>query len=59
MPKCKDALPKRTFLRAKTMLLHFKAYGFTAKELWFCTSKTMFLQPKNYAFFSIHQVYPF
>jgi len=28
--KCKDALPKRTFLRAKTMLLHFKNYGFTA-----------------------------
>ncbi len=48
--KRKDSLPRLTFQLSKPMVLTVKNIGFTAQELWFRTSKYMFLQPKTYAF---------
>ncbi len=59
MRKCKVSLPQHTFLHAKTMVLPFKNYGFTAQKLWFCISKPMLLQPKSIGFIGRHLISSF
>ena len=38
------------------MLLCFKNYGFTAQNLWSCSSKSMFLQPESIGFVCKHLI---
>ena len=56
MLKGKESLPRSTFRLAKPVLLCFKNYGFTAQNLWSCSSKSMFLQPKSIGFVCKHLI---